>query len=263
MSEETHSARRHVASIVIPVFNEGERLPMMLHELSSEERSGLPPTEFLVVDDGSGPGHRERYQAAVRETAAALGPDHRIALICSPRNQGKGASVRLGWSQASDARWLGYVDGDGAIPAHEVWRLVKRVADAGDVDVVAGSRILMAGRSVRRNLVRHLQGRLFATLVDNAFELGFYDTQCGLKLLRAALLRPLLPSLREDRWMLDVELLLAVRRAGARCVEEPVDWAEPGGSKVIPLLDPLRMAIAVWRLRRRYGPRAMLPPARA
>jgi dolichyl-phosphate beta-glucosyltransferase len=92
-------------------------------------------------------------------------------------------------------------------------------------------------------------------MVEQAFGLGFYDTQCGMKLIRAATLRPLLPRLREERWLLDIEVLALLKQAGARMREEPIDWADPGGSKVVPGLDALRMAAGVWRIRRRIGTR--------
>jgi glycosyltransferase involved in cell wall biosynthesis len=251
------------ASVAIPAFDEGQRLPHMLHEL---ERAGplLPPVEFIVADDGSAPGDHARYEEAVAATRCAWGrrgAPHRISLLTLPRNRGKGAAIRTAWSQsASQAEWVGFVDADGAVPAAEVWRLIRRAA-AGDADVIAGSRIRMAGRAIHRSLVRHLQGRVFATAVDVSFRLGFYDTQCGLKLVRSSLLRPLLPGLREERWMLDVELLLALRRAGARFVEEPIDWTDPGGSKVVPLLDPLRMLMAIPRMRRQMAPQSGAAPA--
>ena len=49
-----------------------------------------------------------------------------------------------------------------------------------------------------------------------------------------------------------------LQRRGARCVEEPIDWADPGRSKIVPLLDPLRMLAGLLSMRRRLGP----PPAR-
>ena len=251
------------ASVVVPAYNEGERLPQMLRELVTSGGTSSSPIEFLVIDDGSRPDHRAHYEdavAAVTRAWAERGAPHRISLISSARNQGKGASVRLGWAKAAaDARWLGFVDADGAVPAHEVWRVIGRAAQE-DVDVVAGSRILMAGRMVRRNLVRHAQGRIFATMVEAAFRLGFYDTQCGLKLFRAPLLRSIAPELHQERWMLDVELLVRVRAAGARCIEEPIDWADPGGSKMVPLLDPLRMLVGILRMRRLFQAKGLLPP---
>ena len=88
-------------------------------------------------------------------------------------------------------------------------------------------------------------------MADRQFHFGCYDTQCGVKLFRASLLRPLLPELREERWLLDVELLALLARRHARILEVPIDWAEVGGSKITPGLDALRMFWGLTRLRRR------------
>jgi len=243
-------------TLVIPAYRESRRLPALLEALVEESTAGdAPVLELLVVDDGSGAEECERERAAAEAAAAALaarGP-HRARFVAAPANRGKGAAIRLGWEEAHPASaWLGFLDADGAIAAREAWRLVRMLPRVEqELDVLAGTRMLMAGRSIRRSLRRHLQGRVFATLVERLFRLGFYDTQCGVKLLRASLLRPLLPRLREERWLLDVEVLALLRREGARMREEPIDWADPGGSKVVPGLDALRMAAGLRRIRRR------------
>ncbi len=243
-------------TLIIPAYREGNRLPGLLDGLVGEALAApAPAAEIIIVDDGSGAPDIEHERAATRQAAARLedaGSAHRVRLLEAPENRGKGAAIRTGWSCADPAAtWLGFLDADGAVSARETWRLVRMLESSAEIDVLAGARVLMAGRAIRRSLVRHLQGRVFATLAERAFQLGFYDTQCGLKLVRAALLRPLLPLLREDRWLLDLEMLVLLRRAGARFREEPIDWSDPGGSKMVPGLDALRMAVGLWRLRRR------------
>jgi dolichyl-phosphate beta-glucosyltransferase len=240
------------ASVVIPAYNEGARLPPFLAELA---RLGLArdatPVEFVVVDDGSAKEHLALHRASVDEAAALLareGSPHAVRLVLAGENRGKGAAIRLGFAEADpSASWLGFLDADGAVSARELWRLVG--VDRGEVDVLAGSRVLMAGRTIHRSTYRHLQGRVFATLTEHLLGLGFYDTQCGVKLFRAAALRPCLGVLRERGWLLDVEILFALKKRGARMREEPIDWSDPGGSKVRFGIDPLRMLFGLRRIR--------------
>ena len=91
---------------------------------------------------------------------------------------------------------------------------------------------------------------MFATLVEQAFGLGFYDTQCGLKFFRASLLRPQFGRLREDHWMLDVELPGRMKALGARFEEVPIDWIDAGESKVRFGVDAVRMFFAIQRIKR-------------
>ena len=249
-----------VVTLVIPAYREGGRLPALLDDLVREGLAGsAPATEVVLVDDGSPAPHPAQERLAVEAAQgrlAAAGSAHRIRFVAAARNRGKGAAIRFGWAQAdAGSAWLGFLDADGAVSAREAWRLVRLIEAPDAPDVLAGTRMLMAGHVIERSLYRHLQGRVFATLAENLLHLGFYDTQCGIKLFRAALLRPILPTLREDRWLLDLEVVALLQRAGARCREIPIDWSDPGGSKVVPGLDALRMLGGLSRLRRRIGRR--------
>lgn len=244
---------------VIPAFNEGDRLFTFLQDWAGVgvARAAIRVT-VLVVDDGSREHEAARHRQAVDAAADVLKhaqAAHDVRYLRADRNRGKGASIRWGWSQAGpDADWLSFIDADGALPAREYWRLADELP-LTPADVICGSRVRLAGRSVERSLFRHLQGRTFATAVEELFRLGFYDTQCGLKFFRAPLLRPLLPALQEDRWLLDIEVLSLLQAAGARCAEMPVDCYQRGGSSLVFGVDPIKMLARLLRLRRRLrGP---------
>jgi dolichyl-phosphate beta-glucosyltransferase len=111
--------------------------------------------------------------------------------------------------------------------------------------------VKMAGHRIDRSGFRHLQGRVFATLVERLFSFGFYDTQCGVKFFRAALLRPELSHLAESRWLIDVELLALLHRRGARMREEPIDWSADDKSNVVFGVDAMKMFAGLLALKRR------------
>jgi dolichyl-phosphate beta-glucosyltransferase len=239
----------------VPAYNEGDRLPAFLADWVSEGlRHAAVAATLVVIDDGSTPDNevREREAAEAAETTLrASGAPHRVAYLRAPRNQGKGASIRMGWALAdAGEEWLGFIDGDGAIPAREFWRVAALLPSAPS-DAVCGSRVKMAGRSVERSLFRHIQGRVFATCAEELFHLGFYDTQCGLKFFRAGRLRPLLPRLREDRWLLDIEVLDLFRSSHAAFSEIPIDCCQRRTSSLVFGVDPLKMAVRLFSLRRR------------
>jgi glycosyltransferase involved in cell wall biosynthesis len=246
-------------SVVIPAYNEGARLPAFVERLTRASLAHRDTVlEFIVSDDGSAPDHAEPQRRSVARAQARLaeaGAPHRFRYVAAERNGGKGSAIRRGWREADpQADWLAFLDADGSISAEEFLRLAA-MTTTEEVDVLAGSRVLMAGRRVERRLFRHLQGRVFATLTDLHFHLGYYDTQCGAKLFRASLLRPLLDRLQEERWLLDVELLVLLREQGARALEVPIDWADAGDSKVRFGLDAAKMFWGLRKMHRRlYRP---------
>lgn len=246
-------------SVVLPAYNEGTRLPAFVAELTRESLEQTSPVlELIVSDDGSAPEHRERERESVEQAQARLaaaGAPHRFRFEAAERNGGKGSAIRAGWRRAApEAEWWAFLDADGAVNAREFLRLATLAATSPQLDVVVGSRVRMAGRNVERSFFRHLQGRVFATLTDTQFNLGYYDTQCGAKLFRASLLRPLLGQLQEDRWLLDVELLVLLHARGARALEVPIDWADAGDSKVRFGVDAARMFWGLRQMRRRMDP---------
>ncbi|HWU87904.1 MAG TPA: glycosyltransferase, partial [Kofleriaceae bacterium] len=173
----------HMVSLVIPAYNEGERLPPYMAQLVEEGlRHPSPAVELIVSDDGSAPEHARRlreYAGAAQDALARAASPHRIAYVAAERNGGKGSAIRRGWHHAApEAEWLGFLDADGSVKAGEVFRLTAQAAASPDVDVLAGSRIAMAGRLVMRSRLRHLQGRLFAALAEQQLQLRCYDTQC-------------------------------------------------------------------------------------
>lgn len=242
--------------VVLPAYGEGARLPALAAALAERLSDFVAAqVDLILVDDGSTAVDSERMRAAVERAAAALatrGTAHAFRFVRAARNGGKGSAIRLGWRHAAaDAAWLGWMDADGAIGADELLRLVALAAGDPAADVLAASRVKMAGKQVERRVFRHVQGRIFATLTEAALGLGVYDTQCGLKLARADGVRAVLPLLREDRWMLDVELLALLKARGARIWEVPIDWRDAGTSKVRFGRDPLCMLWALGRIRAR------------
>jgi len=252
-----YSAARVSIVTVIPAYNEGDRLAAFLGDWAAVGMSHphLAVT-VIVVDDGSKPEMAAAHQAAIERVASDLADKrapHRVEFVRADRNRGKGAAIRLGWSRAAaDASWLTFIDADGAIPAREYWRMASLLPTIS-ADVVCASRIRMAGRTIDRTMFRHFQGRLFATFAEGLFGLGFYDTQTGMKAFRAEMLRPLLPRLQEDRWLLDVELLVLMHQAGARTIEVPIDCYMRGPSALTFGLDSLRMGVQLVKLRSRLG----------
>ena len=241
--------------LVIPAFEESGRLPAFLNALAAELAPQPFRSEILIVDDGSGVADRERLLRAVEsvreEYECVLEP---LLLL---KNCGKGAAILAGWRHRPDARWLAFVDADGAITAAEVRRVFEMIFAGKDPDVcVFGTRIKMLGRVVARSALRHFIGRIFASMVGSLIDPRVYDTQCGFKIIPRRAFDAIEPLVVETGFAFDVELMCALLDCGFRIEEVPIDWADVPGSKVSIVGDALRMFFSLLKIRARRRDRA-------
>ncbi len=243
----THTA------LVIPCYNEAERLPIWAFTAFGQEwEHGL----FILVDDGSTDGTGDLLQALVDENPT------RFELLVLPANRGKAEAVRQGLRQAvrHDPSFAGYWDADLSTPLDALPLFLEVFDTHPKIEMVFGARVKLLGRSIERRALRHYLGRIFATAASEVLQLAIYDTQCGAKLFRVndtfkRITEP--PFL--SKWIFDIELIArftAERRGTDRTqVEEAIyelplpQWKDTGPSKVTPA-DALRAAFDLVRLYR-------------
>jgi glycosyltransferase involved in cell wall biosynthesis len=221
-------------TVVLPCYNEAERLPRTLQSLLAH-LSGVPgEVEVLVVDDGS----TDATVAAARAIAAA---DARVRLLCLSPNRGKGAAVRAGML-AAEGELIVFTDADGSYGPSELDRIVGALAEA---PVAIGARVTSSGP-----LTRRVASRMFRLAIRVLVGLPFPDTQSGLKGFRRAAAWEIFSRARLDGFAFDVEALLLAGRLGLDVVEVSVQAIERRGSKVRVLADAHRMLGDVWAVRR-------------
>ncbi|HCN76513.1 MAG TPA: hypothetical protein DIT13_04855 [Verrucomicrobiales bacterium] len=248
MADAGHSMKRRL-HLVVPCFRESARLPRFLPQLCAE-MDEIAGVSVLVVDDGSG----DSEAAATRKVVEDLRGRHAclLPLMELPENLGKGGAVYAGWAAHEGAEWLGFVDADGSCGALEAARLARMaMTDCASPSALFASRVKMLGRRVERLFKRHLLGRVYATLVSELLRIPVYDSQCGLKLVPRAAYEKAAGHLQVHGFAFDVELMAALLDAGCPVAEAPIDWRETPGGKVSLLRDSWRMALDVWRIRRR------------
>lgn len=236
------SGRPHL-SIVIPAYNEEERLERSLPKIAAYLQEGEVQAEILVVDDGS--------TDATSTIAAKAMSGLRGRVIRNDENHGKGYSVRRGCLEAR-GRWVLLTDADLSSPIEEHRKLAAAARDF-DLDVVIGSRGLPDSQiEVRQTPLREFMGKTFNFLIRKMTGLSFRDTQCGFKLMDRERTRPLFERMVVDRFAFDVELLFLCQRFGLSAREVPVVWRNEPKSKVSIIGDPLNMLYDVARVRWRF-----------
>jgi glycosyltransferase involved in cell wall biosynthesis len=229
---------RSSLSIVLPCFDEAERLPGTLAAYLAHFPPSRAEVELIVVDDGSSDG-----TSAIADQLAAADP--RVRVVRTPHNHGKGYAVRVG-IQAAQGELVVFTDADGSYGPEQLERVVAALAGA---PVAIGARLgSQAGSG--SPLLRRLASPVFNRVMRLLLGLPFHDTQCGLKGFRRDAAEALFQRARVDGFAFDAEALLMARRLGIEVVEVPVTAEDRQGSKVRVGGDALRMLADVWKVRR-------------
>ena len=227
-------------SIVIPAYNEGQRLGETLEKVLAYVRQQGWDAEVIVVNDGS-----RDNTAQIARTFAEKNPI--LRLVENPGNRGKGYSVRNGILN-SRGDIVVFSDADLSSPIEEMPKLLQALAAGADIAI--GSRWLRAElQTQRQSLHRQLFGRVFNGLNRIILGLQFKDTQCGFKAFTRRAAQAILPLQRIERWGFDPEILFLARKFGFRVEEVPVRWGHVGGTRINPLLDGARMFEEMLRIR--------------
>jgi dolichyl-phosphate beta-glucosyltransferase len=228
-------------SVVIPAYNEAERLGSTLERtVDYLSRRGLS-YEVLVVDDGS----RDRT-IQVAEAFA----DRGVRVIRHERNRGKGAAIKTGVLASRGAEVL-LSDADASTPIEQLEKLQRKLPEA---PVVLGSRAV-AGADIRQHqpFYREVMGKTFNLIIRLAGVHGVNDTQCGFKLLQGEVAREIGAELTIEGFAYDVELVWLARRHGYRVVEVGVIWVDSPDSRVDPVRSSLGMLRDLVRMRIRHS----------
>jgi glycosyltransferase involved in cell wall biosynthesis len=229
-------------SLVIPAYNEADRIGVGLKQLMEEVSPD--DTEIIVVDDGS-------TDDTAEEARTHLDSWPRHDVVSLSRNRGKGAAVRAGVVRAR-GEVIAYVDADMATDPRDLTSLLAAL-DGNHIAI--GSRA-HTGSVVHREVHRRVMNRTFGMLVASMTQLPYMDTQCGFKAFKGSVAKLLFHGNRVDRFAFDVEVLDLAARLGLRREEVPVHWIDVAGSHVRPVHDGVQMLgdVARFRLMRRFQP---------
>jgi dolichyl-phosphate beta-glucosyltransferase len=242
----------HSAAIVIPCYNEAQRLSVDEFALASDSDPGV---DFCFVDDGS----TDKTIDVIK--ALRHGRDDRVFLLQLASNQGKAEAVRSGIRHMlaqHDYGVVGYWDADVSTPLSELPRLLEVFSSSDRYVMLSGCRVRRLGARIHRHWYRHYLGRVFATVVSLTLNLPTYDTQCGAKLFRSGYATSIFEKPFVSSWFFDVELfcrveqLLGTFAAAERILEAPLEsWIEKKGSK-LKVRDYLRAPVDLQRIRAAY-----------
>jgi putative flippase GtrA len=208
--------------IVVPVYNEQAILARSIRRLHEHLTAQMPFSWRIVVADNASTDQTPLI-------AAALAADLPAVSLLRLTQKGRGRALRAAWL-ASDAEVVCYMDVDLATDLRALLPLVAPLV-SGHSDIAIGTR-LHRGSRVVRGVRRELISRSYNHLLRVTLGARFSDAQCGFKAMRTTAARRLLPSVRDEAWFFDTELLMLAQREGLRIHEVPVDWTDDPDSRV-------------------------------
>ncbi|KAH9638230.1 hypothetical protein HF086_013668 [Spodoptera exigua] len=239
--EDPHSVH---LSVVVPAYNEEERLPPMLDEAIEFLEGRVKEHhsykyEIIVVSDGS-----KDKTVQVAESYSDKYGCEKIRCLELIKNRGKGGAVRLGIESCRGASIL-FADADGASKFEDLTKLETALKElsydpilqpndvSNSIAIVIGSRAHLE----KENILMYG----FHFLVWLFTVKGLKDTQCGFKLFTRKAANICFKSLHVNRWAFDVEILYIAQRLNIPIAEIPVRWTEIEGSKVTPVFSWIQM----------------------
>jgi len=216
-------------SVVVPAYNEEERLPKYLPVFLDFPQKVDFPVEVIFVDDGS-------LDATPQVIEEAIKGKEGFRLLRLP-HRGKGAAVREGMLRAKGEFRL-FADADNATPIEQAPLLLSK---SGEGEGVIASRYQKGAKFLRKQPLLRLLGSRFLNWLTRLVLLpGVSDTQCGFKLFPAEVVERVFPRTRLRGFGFDLEVLAVARHLGYKIREIPVEWRDDPHSTVSPLRDGFR-----------------------
>lgn len=238
--------------IVVPCYNEDRRLRKDQFEVFlAQEKDTL----LLFVDDGS----RDATAVLLKELTEKF--PEKAELLSLEENRGKAEAVRTGILYAAGhfhPSLVGFFDADLSTPLPTIHEMTAIFESRPEISMVLGSRVKRLGSHIERNWLRHVFGRIFASLVSLTLQIPVYDSQCGAKIFKTEVAEKIFSEPFLSRWIFDVEILgryiilFGYRTTLKTVCELPLSvWVDDGDSR-IRLIDLMRMLPELFTLWKKY-----------
>jgi glycosyltransferase involved in cell wall biosynthesis len=207
--------------ITIPVYNEEEVLPRTIATLTEFLENHLPnPWQVTIADNAS--------TDATQAVSEMLTRQHPGVNYLRIPQKGRGRALRTAWLD-SHADIVSYMDADLSTDLSHFPQLIAALESGSHIAV--GSR-LSKESEVSRGFKREFISRSYNLLINAMFFTGLPDAQCGFKALTRATAEAIVPSIKNNNWFFDTELLVIAAKRGFNIASVPVKWIDDPTSTV-------------------------------
>jgi len=206
-------------SIVIPVYNEAEKIRNDIIALSSYLTENQISGEIIISDDGS----IDNTIKTASETSIVESIP--LSVISDGAHLGKGHAVRQGILQ-SNGDVVMFIDSGNTVKLDAISKGLEMI-QRGECQMVIGSRhlpesVITKPLAFQRRIVSKLF-RIFIKLIFPSLW-RFSDTQCGFKIVKGDLARKLYNESQINGFLFDIEILKNALKQNVSIQELPIEW---------------------------------------
>ncbi len=214
-------------SIVMPAYNEEQCIYSNLLTTAEIVEDFYSNYEIILVNDGS-------TDHTFSEAMRAREENHRIKVLTYHKNRGKGGAIKEGIQKAQGA-YIAFLDADLDLSPRHLERFMEQLI-CTEADIVIGSKLHKDSR-LHYPFTRKILSYGYYLLLHLLFHLQLKDTQTGVKLFRAEIIKPIAFELKTTGYAFDIEILARACQKHAKILEMPVfvDYkriTEQSGSRI-------------------------------
>ena len=213
-------------SVIIPAYNEAERIIPTLQRINDYLASRSLSSEILVVLDGP----TDNTIGLLREVSEKV-PNLRI--LDRHRNRGKGYTVREGMLKASGRLRL-FCDADNSTDIAHFDKMIPLFKEGYDIVIASRHSKDAAGaqQAVPQARYKRIIGQFGNIFIQCVAVRGIWDTQCGFKAFRAEVAERIFSQTTIEGWAFDIEVLALARAANYKIGIIPAYWVNDARSHV-------------------------------
>jgi glycosyltransferase involved in cell wall biosynthesis len=208
-------------TIVIPVYNEGERIKQTLITLSQGfSYRGIKLETIIFANDGSNDNTLKLLKDFKPQLEKKLKVE--VQIISYNKNKGRGYAVRCAALHSTTDYTL-YADADLSIPLSNLETFTPYMEQ--NYDLIFGSKKKPgATAQIERDPIRKIVGYGHSLVASSVLGVFAWDFQGGFKIFSKKLIKEVFPRMSVDRWGFDMEVIFLAKKLGYKTIELPIVW---------------------------------------
>jgi glycosyltransferase involved in cell wall biosynthesis len=215
--DQTNPLLMRTFSIIIPAYNEENRIMPVLEEISHYIYSNRLPWDVIIAVDGND------GTANLVEKMSLIYPF--LSVQHGYGRSGKGSAIKRGLNSAK-GDFVIFMDADGSI---KLSGILEHLEATQNYDAIVFDRYSFLGNKIP--IARRVASRGFNVLVKAMLGIRVNDTQCGYKIMKTEYARKAFRKISITNTFFDVALIFYLKKIGARIMEIPVGYNHDGDSK--------------------------------